>query len=84
MRIHASAERGTCVELLGAERDSGPRRRGWSSGGETDDQPRAGGESWAREEMDEVGVWRAESGLTFVKNSVLRFVECALVVFFKS
>ncbi len=84
MRIHASAERGTCVELLGVERDSGTRRRGWSSGGETDDQPRAGGESWARVETDEVGVWSAESGLTLVKNSVLNCVECALVVHFKS
>lgn len=59
MRIHASAERGICVELLGVEQDSGPRRRAWSSGGETDDQPRAGGKRWARVDMDEVGVWSA-------------------------
>lgn len=60
MRIHASAERGTCVELLGAERDKRQRRTGWKREGGRDDQTRGGGERWKRVERDEVGVWSAE------------------------
>lgn len=61
MRIHASAERGTCVELLGAERDKRQRRTGWKREGEQDDQTRGGRERWKSVERDEVGAWNAES-----------------------
>jgi len=66
MGIDASAERWTCVELLGAERDTRKRRTGWKRG-ERDDQTRGGGERWKRVEMDEVSVWSAESRLILVK-----------------
>lgn len=52
MRIHASAEHGTCVELLAEEQS----RTGWTAGGQTDDQPRGGADPDRTVETHEVGV----------------------------